>query len=110
VLLGVNFETNSDRVLAGAGAILDNVVASLKKNPTIEVEIGGYTDSAGSDELNASLSARRAQTVHDYLAANGIAEDRMTVRGYGESNPIADNGAAEGRAENRRVVLKITER
>jgi OOP family OmpA-OmpF porin len=110
VLLGVNFESNSDRVLAGAEAVLDNVVASLKKNPTIKIEIGGYTDSAGSAELNASLSARRAQTVHDYLAANGIAEDRMTVRGYGEANPIADNGTAEGRAENRRVVLRITER
>ncbi len=72
--------------------------------------MAGHTDSDGSAELNESLSARRAQTVHDYLAANGISVDRMSVRGYGESQPIADNSTAAGKAENRRVVLRITAR
>ncbi|MCP4302700.1 MAG: OmpA family protein [Gammaproteobacteria bacterium] len=106
-LPGVNFESNSDRLLPGATNVLDDAVATLKKNPTITFEVAGHTDSDGSAEYNEGLSARRATTVHDYLAANGIAEDRMTVRGYGEAEPIADNGTAAGKAQNRRVVLRI---
>ncbi len=109
-LPGVNFETNSDRLLAGASDVLDDAVATLKRNPTINVEVAGHTDSDGSAAYNEGLSARRAQTVYDYLASNGIAEDRMTVRGYGESQPIADNSTAVGKAQNRRVVLRVTER
>ena len=109
-LEGVNFETNSDRLLPGAESILDDAAATLMKNPTIKVEVAGHTDSDGAAAYNESLSARRAQTVHDYLANAGIAVDRMSVRGYGESQPIADNSTAVGKAQNRRVVLRITER
>ncbi len=109
-LQGVNFQTNSDRLLPGATSVLDDAVATLKKNPTITVEVAGHTDSDGAAEYNEGLSARRATTVRDYLASNGIAENRMTVRGYGESQPIADNGTREGKAQNRRVVLRIIER
>lgn len=109
-LEGVNFETNSDRLLPGATNILDDAVATLKKNPSIKVEVAGHTDSDGAAAYNEGLSARRAKTVHDYLAAHGIAVSRMTVRGYGESQPIADNSTAAGKAKNRRVVLRITER
>ena len=109
-LEGVNFETNSDRLLPGAEGILNDAAATLKKNPTIKVEVAGHTDSDGSAEYNESLSARRAQTVHDYLANAGIAVDRMSVRGYGEAQPIADNSTRAGKAQNRRVVLRITER
>ena len=109
-LRGVNFESNSDRLVAGAESVLDDAVATLKLNPTIEVEVAGHTDSDGDAGYNESLSTRRAQTVHDYLAANGISVDRMTVRGYGETQPIADNSTSAGKAENRRVVLRITAR
>ena len=109
-LPGVNFETNSDRLLPGATRVLEDAVATLKKNPSIKVEVAGHTDSDGSAEYNEGLSARRAQTVYDYLASNGIAEDRMTSRGYGEAQPIADNGTSAGKAQNRRVVLRITDR
>lgn len=109
-LRGVNFETNSDRLLAGATDVLDDAVATLKRNPTITVEVAGHTDSDGTAAYNESLSTRRAQTVYDYLASHGIDEDRMTVRGYGESEPIADNSTAVGKAQNRRVVLRITDR
>jgi len=109
-LQGVNFESNSDRLLTGATRVLDDAVATLRKNPTIKFEVAGHTDSDGAADYNESLSARRAKTVHDYLAANGIAEDRMTVRGYGESQPIADNSSSAGKAQNRRVVLRITDR
>ena len=109
-LPGVNFETNSDRLVPGATSVLNDAVATLKKNPTITVEVAGHTDSDGAADYNESLSARRATTVRDYLAANGVATDRMTTRGYGESQPIADNGTREGKAQNRRVVLRIVER
>ena len=105
-----SIETKSDRLLPGATRVLDDAVATLNKNPTIEFEVAGHTDSDGAAEYNEGLSARRAQTVHDYLAANGIAENRMTVRGYGESQPIADNSTSAGKAQNRRVVLRITAR
>jgi len=109
-LPGVNFESNSDRLLPGATSVLDDAVATLKKNPTITVEVAGHTDSDGAAEYNEGLSARRATTVRDYLASNGIAENRMTVRGYGEVEPIADNGTSAGKAQNRRVVLRIVDR
>ncbi len=109
-LRGVNFESNSDRLLPGAESVLSDAAATLAKNPSITVEVAGHTDSDGAAEYNEGLSARRAQTVYDYLAANGIAEDRMSVRGYGESQPVADNSTAAGKAENRRVVLRIIER
>ncbi|MBT8086701.1 MAG: OmpA family protein [Gammaproteobacteria bacterium] len=109
-LRGVNFESNSDRLLPGATRILDDAAATLRKNPSIKVEVAGHTDSDGAAAYNEGLSARRATTVRDYLAANGVATDRLTTRGYGESQPIADNSTAAGKAENRRVVLRITER
>jgi outer membrane protein OmpA-like peptidoglycan-associated protein len=96
-------------MLPGATSVLDEVVVTLLKYPQIRFEIQGHTDSDGSAEYNEGLSARRATTVHDYLAANGVAEDRMTVRGYGEAQPIADNGTTAGKAENRRVVLSVIE-
>ncbi len=109
-LRGVNFQTNSDRLLPSASTILDDAAATLLKNPTIKVEVAGHTDSDGAAEYNEGLSARRAATVRDYLAAKGVAMDRMTTRGYGESQPIADNSTREGKAQNRRVVLVIQER
>jgi len=110
VLRGVNFESNSDRLLPGATRVLDDTAASLNKYPDIRLEVGGHTDSDGAASYNESLSERRAVTVRDYLAARGVAMSRMTVRGYGETQPIADNSTADGKAENRRVVLRILER
>ena len=110
VLKGVNFESNSDRLRPGATAILDQVVETLLKYPEINFEVQGHTDSDGAAAYNEGLSSRRAQTVHDYLASQGVDVSRMTVRGYGESQPIADNSTAEGKAQNRRVVLSVEER
>lgn len=109
-LQGVNFETNSDRLLPGAEQVLDDAAASLVRNPTIHVEVAGHTDSQGAADYNEGLSERRAITVRDYLIGHGVSADRMTVKGYGEAEPIADNSTAAGRAQNRRVVLRITER
>jgi OOP family OmpA-OmpF porin len=72
--------------------------------------VAGHTDSDGTADYNEGLSLRRATTVRDYLAARGIAESRLTVRGYGESQPVADNSTRDGKARNRRVVLRVVER
>ena len=109
VLEGVNFESNSDRLVVGANSILDQVTETLLKYPEITFRIEGHTDSDGAAAYNESLSTRRAQTVFDYLANKGVAEDRMSVQGYGESRPIADNTTSAGKAQNRRVVLSVIE-
>lgn len=109
-LPGVNFESNSDRLLPGAESVLRDAAATLQRNPTIKVEVAGHTDSDGAADYNEGLSARRAATVRDYLMARGVSADRMTTRGYGEAQPISDNATASGKAQNRRVVLRITER
>ena len=109
MLRGVNFEFDKARLTANARGILDNVGDALTKAPEIKVEIGGHTDSKGSDEYNQKLSERRAKSVVEYLTSKGIAGGRMTSVGYGESKPVADNATDEGRELNRRVELKVTE-
>ena len=109
-LPGVNFESNSDRLVPGAESVLYDAAATLEKNPSITVEVAGHTDSDGAADYNESLSARRAATVRDFLISRGISADRMTARGYGEAQPVADNSTAAGKAQNRRVVLRITDR
>jgi hypothetical protein len=95
-------------VLRGdARPTLDEAVATLKQNPNIKIAVDGYTDDIGTDAYNEKLSLRRAQAVAAYLAAGGIAADRMEVHGFGESNPVASNATADGRAQNRRVELRI---
>ena len=78
----------------------------MRKNPSMSVEIQGHTDSIGSDEYNQKLSERRAQSVLEYFVGQGIAKNRLTAVGYGESQPIASNETEAGRAKNRRVQLK----
>jgi OOP family OmpA-OmpF porin len=109
-LPGVNFETNSDRLRPGAENVLEDAAETLKRNPGLDVEVAGHTDSQGAAEYNQGLSERRARTVMDYLIGRGVDEDMLSFRGYGESQPIADNATAAGRAENRRVELRILDR
>ncbi len=106
VLEGVNFALDSDRLTTESYAILDKVAASLKSWPKVRVEVGGHTDSTGEPAYNMDLSQRRAESVKRYLESKGIDASRLSARGYGETQPIADNGTIEGRAKNRRVELK----
>ena len=106
-LRGVNFASSSDRLLTGAEQVLDDAIKWLQQNPHLVVEVAGHTDSDGAALANVGLSERRAYTVRDYLINGGISPARLTARGYGESEPIADNSTTEGRAENRRVELRI---
>lgn len=107
VLKGVNFASGSAQLTADSSRALDDVAATLKKHPDMQVEVAGYTDNTGARQLNVSLSQRRAQAVVDYLVGKGVAGDRLSAKGYGPANAIADNSTAEGRAQNRRVELHI---
>jgi len=102
----VNFEFDSAKLTAGSTTMLDEGVKILKRNSDMKVEISGHTDSQGSEEYNQGLSERRAQAVADYLIANGANAGNISVKGYGESQPVVDNGTEEGRAANRRVELR----
>lgn len=104
----VTFEYDSARLRPEAFATLDEAVVTLQRNPDLRIEVAGYTDSTGSDAYNEALSQRRAETVHRYLVERGVT-NTLTARGYGERDPIADNGTEQERAQNRRVVLRIVQ-
>jgi len=86
-------------------------VSLLKENEnaTIALDVEGYTDNTGSAATNKKLSQARANAVVAYLKKKGIAANRLTAKGFGPENPIADNKTAAGRAQNRRVELKLKE-
>jgi outer membrane protein OmpA-like peptidoglycan-associated protein len=106
-LPGVNFETGHDVLLPGTEYLLQNAADTLNKHPELRIEVAGHSDDVGNADQNIGLSMRRAKTVMDFLIRYGVAEDRLSFRGYGESQPIADNDTAEGRATNRRVELRL---
>lgn len=107
--LKLNFAFDSSALTDSDKAQLDAAVAELKRLNWTSGVIEGHTDSIGSDAYNQKLSERRAATVREYLIAQGISESRMVPTGFGETQPVADNKTAEGRAENRRVVLRRTD-
>ncbi len=106
-LVGVNFEFNSAMLTDGSYPILYGAVQFLNQHPDLDIEIQGHTDNIGSDSYNEDLSRRRAETVKHYLESKGIDSSRLSVKGFGESVPIADNKTAEGRALNRRIEFKV---
>lgn len=103
VLEGVTFASGSTNLTLEAQLILNQVVDILKKYPSMEVEIRGFTDNTGSYAQNIKLSQRRAEAVKDYLVLNGIFPHRLKAFGFGPENPIAPNDTPEGRAKNRRI-------
>jgi OOP family OmpA-OmpF porin len=105
VLRGVNFDFNSSVVRPESRPVLDQAATLLKQNPGVHVVVKGYTDSIGSAEYNQALSVRRAEAVYRYLVNLGVDPERLTVEGFGKTNPIASNDTEEGRAQNRRVEL-----
>jgi OOP family OmpA-OmpF porin len=106
-LPGVNFRSNSDMLLDGANTTLNEVAQKLIDNPGLVVEVAGHTDSKGDYDANLQLSQRRADSVRNYLTGAGVDSSRVSARGYGEADPIADNETVEGLAANRRVELRV---
>jgi OOP family OmpA-OmpF porin len=109
VLRGVNFAFDRADITPESEGILDVAVETLKQNAEVNIEVAGHTDWTGTDEYNQGLSERRARAVRDYLVSHGVGADRLTVRGYGESRPVADNNTRDGRAQNRRTELNQLE-
>lgn len=110
VLRPVHFETNKAVIRPVSYPILNDVANLLRQNQTLlRVRIDGHTDSAGSDAFNLSLSLERAEAVRRYLEGKEIAPRRLTVKGWGERQPVASNVTAEGRARNRRVEFHVIE-
>jgi OOP family OmpA-OmpF porin len=105
ILEGVNFDNDKSTLRPDAIGILERAAIALKEWGSVKVEIAGHTDSVSTDAYNQALSERRASAVRDFLISRGIAADRLSAKGYGESTPIADNGTDEGRASNRRVEM-----
>jgi outer membrane protein OmpA-like peptidoglycan-associated protein len=109
ILRGVKFDFNKATLRPDALPILDQAAEALKEHGAINVTVEGYTDNIGSEVYNQRLSERRATAVRDYLAAHGVAAARMTVVGRGQADPVASNDTEDGRAQNRRVELRVTE-
>jgi len=108
VLNNIQFDVNS-AVLKAEGKIeLDKLVAFMKQNSGVEILLSGHTSSEGSASLNRELSLKRVRSCKDYLAAKGIEDGRISIRGFGPDEPIAPNDTEANRAKNRRVEMKIT--
>lgn len=109
VLEDCNFETGKSVLQPESYAVLDELVAYLTRKDDERIELGGHTDNVGSAASNMKLSQDRANVVRDYLLSKGIDPNRVIAKGYGMTQPVADNKTESGRAQNRRTEVKILE-
>ncbi|MCB0494508.1 MAG: OmpA family protein [Cyclobacteriaceae bacterium] len=109
LLNNITFESASSTLKGDSFSDMDRVVDLLKAFPGLKIEIGGHTDSSGSDATNLRLSKARAESVAEYILGKGISRDRVVFKGYGESKPVATNLTSAGRAQNRRVEFVVLE-
>ena len=107
VLRNIQFEFNSSALTADSESGIQILVAFLKRNPELKVELAGHTDNVGNENYNLKLSSERAETVRKALIANGIDDTRLTAKGYGTTKPIVSNDTEEHRALNRRTEMII---
>lgn len=110
VLRNIFFESNKFDLKPESQVELDKVVQLLKDNPTVKIQINGHTDNSGKASDNITLSGNRARSVTTYLISKGINAERLSSKGWGDTQPIADNTTPEGRAQNRRTELKVISR
>ena len=104
----VLFDTAKFTLKPGTQVSLAKVATILELYPGLKVQVEGYTDSVGGDDYNHKLSENRANSVHDFLVTNGVPTTNVTAAGFGKNDPVADNGSASGRAQNRRVNLVVS--
>ncbi len=104
----VNFDTNKSDIRKADVGDLQKAEQFVRKYPNCKIEVDGYTDSTGSDSYNMRLSEKRAEAVKKYLLDHqAVAADKISIKGFGKSNPIADNKTVKGRFENRRAEILI---
>lgn len=104
---GIYFATDKSNINTQSQNSLDKLVKIFKDYPNTNILLEGHTDNTGRAEYNMSLSEKRANSVYDYLASQGIERNRFNVKWYGEEQPKNDNSTAEGRSKNRRVEIGI---
>ena len=104
-LVGVLFDFNKSTLQSASDGVLMQVSTLMKANPSLNVEIQGHTDNVGAEGYNQTLSEARARSVMTWLTQHGVAAGRMTAKGYGKTQPVADNNRDEGRMKNRRVEI-----
>ena len=104
----VLFDTGKYSLKAGAREKLAKVAGILLAYPGLNIEVGGYTDNVGSDEMNQTLSENRAGSVRDYLVQQGVLTNSVSAKGFGNTSPVASNGNSDGRQQNRRVELVVS--
>ncbi|RYU92203.1 hypothetical protein EWM62_01855 [Mucilaginibacter terrigena] len=107
ILKNIFFDTNKFELKAESKAELLKLIEFLRLNPTVKIEISGFTDDVGNTAANVALSEKRANSVYQYLSANGILASRLVYKGYGEAQPIAPNTSEDNRALNRRTEFMI---
>lgn len=104
----VLFDTGKYSLKPGAREKLAKVAGILQSYPGLNIEVGGYTDNVGGDAMNQTLSENRARSVRDYLVAQGVTTGSVSVKGFGNSSPVATNANSAGRQQNRRVELLVS--
>lgn len=104
----VLFDTGKFSLKPGAREKLSKVAGILLAYPGLDIEVGGYTDNVGSDEMNQTLSENRAGSVRDYIVQQGVSTNSVTAKGFGETLPVASNDNSAGRQQNRRVELLVS--
>jgi len=107
ILKNIFFDSNKFELKDESKAELQKLIEFLGLNPTVHIEISGYTDDIGNDQANQVLSESRAKSVYTYLAANAVNASRLVYKGYGKAEPIAPNTSDENRSKNRRTEFKI---
>lgn len=110
VLKNIFFETNKYELKPESQVELDKVVQLLKDNPTLKIQINGHTDNSGKTSDNITLSENRAKSVTTFIISKGINTARLSFKGWGDTQPLANNATPEGRAQNRRTELKVISR
>ncbi len=104
----VTFAVDSTTISPQMQTVLNDVAQSMIQYPNSLIDVMGHTDSTGAEAYNQGLSQRRAEAVANYLVSRGVSRARIETMGYGEEYPVADNSTPEGRAQNRRVEIRIT--
>jgi len=103
----IRFESGRAAIDQDSAGLLDRLIETALRCPSVNIEIAGHTDGDGEDGFNQALSEKRAQAVADYLIKAGLPASRFTAVGYGSAQPVASNDTDEGKAQNRRIDFVV---
>lgn len=103
----VSFDVNGDEIKLSSYKFIDEAVKVYKKNPSVQIQVRGYTDASGNEKKNLILSQKRADKVAHSLQIRGVPAENISAKGYGSANPVVSNNTPEGREQNRRVEIEF---